>query len=181
MLISIMAFGSSCGENKNESESVEVAEEKNEEKFDDGKMEDDREFLVKAASGGLMEVELGKMAQTQGASAEVKKFGQQMVTDHSKANEELKTIAANKNITVPSTPGEDAQEHINELKEKRGADFDKAYMNLMVDDHQEDVNAYEKEANSGDDADIKAFAAKIVPTLKQHLDMAKTLKDKVNK
>ena len=139
----------------------------------------DRDFVMEAASGGLMEVELGNLAQTNASSAAVKQFGQQMVTDHSKANDELKSIASAKNITIPTAPSGKHQDHINELKSKKGAEFDKAYMSMMVDDHQEDVDKFQSEADNGNDAEIKAFAAKTVPILKTHLELAKTTKDKV--
>ncbi len=178
-----------CADNKQES-STEIAEEKNEEKFEDNNTmgmgdstamnsEDDREFLVAAASGGLMEVELGKLAATNAASASVKDFGKKMMDEHSKANKALMSLAASKNISVPTTPGEKHQEHINDLKTKKGTDFDLAYMSLMVDDHQQDVDAYEKEAANGKDAEIKAFASGKVPVLKGHLEMAKTTRDKI--
>ena len=100
-----------------------------------------------------------------------------MVKDHSKANEELKALAASKNITIPTTPGEKHQKHIDDLKNKKGADFDKDYIKMMVDDHEEDISKFEKEGNNGNDAQIKAFAAGKVPTLKHHLEMAKSIND----
>ena len=178
MVMATVSF-TSCGDSSEKTDTTEVAEEANEKKFDENKMEKDREFVVEAASGGLMEVELGKLAATNAASPEVKKFAAQMVSDHSAANEELKTLAASKNITIPAAPGEDHMKHINDLREKKGADFDKAYMSLMVDDHQEDVNKFEEEGNNGNDAEIKAFAAGKVATLKQHHEMAKTINDKL--
>ncbi len=178
LFIASFTFAPACNENKS-TDSTEVAENMNEKKFEDEKMEDDREFAIKAASGGLMEVELGNLAATNAASEEVKNFGNQMVTDHSKANEELKTIAAAKNISLPGAPGEDQMKHINDLKEKKGADFDKAYIDFMVDDHKEDVELYEKEANNGKDAEIKSFASGVLPTLKHHHEMAQGIKDKM--
>jgi putative membrane protein len=178
MVLAAVSF-TSCGDSTEKTDTAEVAEEANEQKFEDNKMEKDREFLVEAASGGLMEVELGKLAAANAASPEVKKFGAQMVTDHTKANEELKALAASKNVTIPAAPGEDHMKHINDLREKKGADFDKAYMSLMVDDHQEDVNKYEEQGNNGNDAEIKAFAAGKVATLKKHHEMSKTLNDKL--
>lgn len=177
MVLAVVSF-TSCGESTEKTDTTEVSEEANENKFED-KMEKDHEFLVEAASGGLMEVELGKLAAANAASAEVKQFAAQMVTDHTKANEELKTLAAAKNVTIPAAPGEDHMKHINDLREKKGADFDKAYMSLMVDDHQEDVNKFEEQGNNGNDVEIKAFAAGKVATLKQHHEMAKTLNDKL--
>lgn len=178
MLAAILFFGSACNSNNTgKDDSKEVAEEKNEQKFDDNKQEDDREFAVEAASGGLMEVELGKLAQKNASSSKVKEFGQTMVNDHSKANEELKTLAATKNISLPPTPGGKHQDHINELTGKTGAEFDKAYIDMMVDDHEEDVKKFQQEAEKGKDPEIKAFAAGKVPTLTHHLEMAKAIKD----
>ncbi|MGI8581154.1 MAG: DUF4142 domain-containing protein [Chitinophagaceae bacterium] len=171
-----LTFGIGC-KNEQKEDSTEVAEEKNEKKQDSTnteKLEDDQEFVVKAASGGLMEVELGKIAAQNAASAKVKAFGQRMVKDHSKANDELKAIASAKNISIPATPGEDHQKHIDNLKAKKGAEFDKDYIDMMVNDHEEDIKNFEKEASDGKDAKIKAFAQSKVPILKQHLEMARS-------
>ena len=143
----------------------------------DTSMAADREFVMEAASGGLMEVALGKIAATNASSAKVKEFGTMMVTDHTKANTELKAVAATKNITVPTTPNEKHQKHIDELKAKKGAEFDKAYVDMMVDDHKEDISKFETEANNGKDADIKAFASKTLPVLNKHLQHVQGLKD----
>jgi putative membrane protein len=172
----LLSLNIACGNEKKDS--TEIAEEKNEQKAgSETKTEDDNEFAVEAASGGLMEVELGQYAAANAASAKVKEFGQRMVTDHSKANEEMKTLAASKNITLPTTPGEKHQKHIDELKQKKGAEFDKAYMSMMVDDHEEDVKKFQDEANNGKDAEIKAFAAGKVAILREHLQMAKSIHD----
>lgn len=135
----------------------------------DTSMAADRTFIMDAASGGLMEVELGRTASTNAASPRVKEFGRMMVTDHTKANTELKGVAAKKNVTVPPTPAEKQQNHINDLKDKKGADFDKAYVDMMVDDHKEDISKFEDEAKNGKDADVKAFATKTLPVLHKHL------------
>jgi len=147
----------------------------------DTSMADDRDFVMEAASGGLMEVTLGNLAKTNAASAQVKEFGAMMVTDHTKANNELKAVAAKKNITLPETPMEKQQKHIDELKTKKGADFDKAYVDLMVDDHKEDVSKFQDEANKGNDADVKAFAAKTLPVLQKHLDHIQKIQDATKK
>jgi putative membrane protein len=141
----------------------------------------DRDFVLEAASGGLMEVALGKLAQTNASSSQVKEFGRMMVTDHTKANTELKSVAAKKNITVSATPLEKQQKHIDELKEKKGAEFDKAYVDLMVDDHKEDISKFQDEANKGNDSDIKAFAAKTLPVLTKHLDHVQKIQEAVKK
>jgi putative membrane protein len=172
-------FAVACNDS-DKTDSTEVADDKNEQMADStgtAKMEDDHEFMVEAASGGLMEVQLGQLAATNASSGAVKEFGAMMVKDHGTANEELKALAAQKNITLPSTPGNDHQHHIDNLTGKKGADFDKEYMSMMVDDHQEDINKFEEASREAKDADVKAFATKTLPILKQHLEKAKTIKD----
>ncbi len=143
---------------------------------DDG-MTKDQHFAMEAASGGLMEVELGNIAATNASSAKVKEFGNMMVTDHSKANDELKSIAAAKSITLPASPMPEQQKMIDELKEKKGADFDKAYMDMMEEDHKEDISKFEEESNNGNDAELKAFATKALPVLNKHLESVKSIRD----
>jgi putative membrane protein len=176
-----LLFVLACNTSPKQEDSVEVAEEKNEQKTDTmqrpGQMENDNEFIVKAASGGLMEVQLGEMAAKQATTTAVKEFARMMVTDHAKVNEELKALAATKNITIPTTPGEDHMDHINKMRDKTGTNFDKDYMNLMVDDHKDDVDDFEKAARDSKDPDVKAFAAKYAPALRGHLEKAKSVKD----
>lgn len=137
----------------------------------------DEEFAMKAAEGGMMEVMMGELAQKNGASGEVKDFGKMMVTDHSKANDELKALAAQKNINLPSTLGNEKQDKYNDLAKKTGKDFDKDYIDLMVKDHEHDIDEFQEEADKGNDPDIKAFAAKTLPTLQHHYDRIKQIRD----
>ena len=162
-------------------DSIEIAEEQNEEKLASDDAEDDADFMVKAASGGMLEVELGKIALEKASSPQVKKFAQQMVDDHTKANEELKALAAKKNITLPSTPGDEAQEHINDLAKYSGVKFDKEYMELMNKDHQEDLDLFSEAANDAEDPEVKAFAAKTLPVLKNHHQMVDQVEDATDK
>lgn len=141
----------------------------------------DQGFIMDAASGGLMEVELGKTTSANAASAKVKQFGQMMVTDHTKANTELKAVAAKKNVTVPPAPAQEQQDHINDLKTKKGAEFDKAYVDMMVDDHKEDISKFEDEAKNGKDADVKAFAAKTLPVLRKHMAAIQVIQNGMKK
>jgi putative membrane protein len=141
----------------------------------------DNTFVTKAAVGGMAEVELGKLAQQRASSDAVKDFGKRMETDHSKANEELKTTAANKGITLPTTLDAKHQATMDRLSKLNGAAFDRTYMQEMVKDHREDVAEFQKEANSGDDPDVKAFAGKTLPTLQEHLKMAEETDAKVKK
>lgn len=187
VLALFLGYGCSTDKSNTNTDSVEVAEDSNEAKEDSamtGTMEDKHEegseFLVKAASGGMMEVELGKLAQQKASNADVKAFGNQMVTEHGKANAELKALAAAKNISIPATPGEDHQKHITDLTALNGAEFDKKYMELMLEDHKEDIELFEDATKDNEaDADVKAFAQKTLPTLKMHLDMAQKANDKV--
>lgn len=178
-----LAFMLSLGacNKKHSDDSKEVAEEQNEAKFEDTNKEDDTEFAVAAADGGMLEVQLGELAQTNGSSPQVKELGKMMVADHSKANEELKALAAQKNITLPQTLGDKCQKKYNDLLEKKGEDFDKAYTKAMVDDHDEDLDKFKKEADKGNDPDLKAWASGKVSTLEHHLEMSKAAKEAVHK
>ncbi len=130
---------------------------------------DDAKFATEAVSGGIAEVLLGKLAQEKGSSDKVKNFGTMMVTDHSKANDELKTLALSKNITLPVTPDTDEQKHIDDLSKKTGADFDNVYTSMMIDDHKNDIKLFEDAEKNLKDTTLKAFATKTLPTLKLHL------------
>ncbi len=132
----------------------------------------DKTFVMKAAQGGLAEVELGKLATDKGQSDDVKKFGQKMVDDHTKANDQLKSVAQQKNIALPTEPSSKDKAFKDKLSNLSGAQFDKMYMQHMVMDHKKDVAEFQKEANSGKDQDLKNFAQQTLPTLQEHLKMA---------
>lgn len=134
----------------------------------------DKSFAEHAAIGGIAEVEMGKLAQQKAASDQVKQFGQKMVDDHSKANDELKQVASAKGLTLPTDLDAKHKSKLDKLEKLSGAQFDKAYMDDMVADHKKDVSDFEKEAKSGKDSDIKGFASKTLPTLQEHLKMAET-------
>lgn len=135
-------------------------------------------FTVDAASGGMAEVALGKFAMEHGKSGRVKAFGSMMVTDHTKVNNELKALAIRKNITLPNVPSNNAQRHMEKLMSKRGNDFDKSYMSMMLDDHKADVADFLKTSKECKDPDIKNFAIKTLPVLLVHLDSAKAITGK---
>lgn len=135
----------------------------------------DHNFLMDAAMGGMMEVELGKLATTNGASDAVKQFGQRMVDDHSKANAELMSLATTKGITLPTELDEKHRAHVAKLTSLTGADFDREYSKMMLSDHKKDVSEFEKESTRGADADLKMFATNTLPTLREHLQMANAL------
>jgi len=130
-------------------------------------------FARDAAQGGMEEVELGKIAVRNASSDAVKQFGQRMADDHSKAGIELKSWAATENVKLPA--GIDAKQSalVRRLSGMRSAELDRAYMRDMVKDHENDIAQFQKEASSGSDRDLQGFASKTLPTLRDHLRMAK--------
>ena len=134
----------------------------------------DKTFVQKAAVGGIAEVEMGKMAQQKASNDQVKQFGSRMVEDHSRANDELKKIASGKGIALPTELDAKHKAKMDKMQKLSGAQFDRAYMDDMVADHKEDVAEFKKQASSGKDSDLKAFAAKTLPTLADHLKMAQS-------
>ena len=140
----------------------------------------DRKFMEKAAQGGMAEVKLGELATQKAQSDDVKKFGQRMVDDHSKANEQLKQVASTKGVTLPTETDKSSQHEYDKLSRMSGARFDREYMDHMVSDHKKDISEFEKEAKSGKDADVKQFASSTLPVLQEHLQLAQSA-DKVAK
>jgi putative membrane protein len=142
--------------------------------------EDDAEFATKAGVGGMAEVDFSKIALSKTTDNEIKAFADMMVNDHGKANEELKTIATEKNITLPVALDQDHQKKLNELNGLSGKDFDKAYVKAMVDGHEKTYNLLEEQQKDGDDKALVDFAAKTLPIVKGHLEMIKKISDRVN-
>jgi putative membrane protein len=135
----------------------------------------DAAFLKDAGEGGMDEVKLGQLAQQNGVNEHVKKFGQHMVDDHSKMNNELQALAARKNVTMPTDISVLQHASYKLLSTKSGEGFDKSYISSMVKDHEDDIAAFRKEASEGTDADVKALASKALPTLEEHLRMAQDI------
>ncbi len=129
----------------------------------------DEEFVVKAASGGLFEVESSKLAKDAAANPEVKKFAEKMIADHGKANQELMDVAKKANLGVPAKMTEDHQKLFDRVKGVRGQEFDAAYLDAQVKAHTEAVTLFEKGSQGLKNADLKAFAEKTLPTIKEHL------------
>jgi len=138
-------------------------------------------FTTKAAQGGMSEVQLGNLALAKGQSADVKLFAQQMITEHTKANNDLKEIAAKKSVALPTDTNNAQKSLMEKLSALSGAEFDKEYVKAMVEDHEKDVEEFKAQAESGTDEDIKAFAAKNLPTLQSHLDMIKGIQNRMMK
>ena len=134
---------------------------------------EDIEFVLDAAKGGMAEVELGRLAVEHAKNDEVKKFAQRMVDDHTKAGDQLKSIAESKGIKLPSEMEAKDRALMNRLQKLNGAAFDRAYMQAMVSDHVEAVSEFKKEANGGRDPQVKSFASTTLPTLEEHLQHAR--------
>ncbi len=138
------------------------------------------DFMMAAAHGGMAEVEMGKLAVQKAVDPEVRKFGQLMVDDHSRVNSGLKALAERKSLTLPADLGKH-QPDLDKLKNLSGAEFDKAYVKLMLDDHEDDVSEFQSQADKSADADVKAFAAKTVPVLKKHLESIRSIAERILK
>ena len=139
----------------------------------------DRKFMEEAAKGGLAEVQMGQLAKDHGMSDEVKSFGSRMVTDHGKANDELKSLASSKGVTLPTDLDKKHKDKMDKLAKLQGPDFDRAYMKDMVSDHKKDVSEFKKESKKAKDADLQKFASSTLPTLEEHLAMAQKTHDVV--
>jgi putative membrane protein len=133
----------------------------------------DQKFVAEAAAGGTAEVELGKLATERATNPDVKSFGQRMVDDHSKAGTELKELAASKKIALRTDLDPKEKALRDRLMKLQGPAFDRAYMDAMVKDHETDVRAFQQESKSGGDPEIKAWAQKTLPTLEEHLRIAR--------
>lgn len=139
----------------------------------------DKNFLTKSAEGGLTEVELGQIAQQKGSSEEVKQFGAQMASEHSKVNEELKDIAQKKGVNVPGKLDARHQATVDRFNKLSGRNFDRAYIHAMVKDHKEDEAEFRKASTSAQDPDVKAFAGKTLTVIQGHLNRVENLQSKL--
>ena len=141
-----------------------------------GISEGDRKFVAQAVSSGMAEVEITKHTMDKAASAEVQKMAAHLHKDHTHANQELLRIAAQKGMSVPSAPSDDKRAEIDKLLALRGADLDRAVIDKLAAAHRDSIKRYEQQAKDGADADLKAFAAKTAPTLREHLKMVEGIK-----
>jgi len=177
--------------NTTERDPMEAAEDANEDKIENNDAmanstsddkEDDAEFMMKAAASGMFELQASELALQKASSQSVKDFAKKMKDDHTKANSELKALAAKKNITLPTSLDKEHLDKIEDLREETGTDFDSEYMEAMHKAHEKDVKLFEDISEEDDvDAEVKAFASKTLPTLRSHNDMAETKKEAAQK
>jgi putative membrane protein len=179
--LSLFLGVTSCKNEAKETDTKEAAEDANDAAFEQNDArEDDSEFLVAAAETDLMEIEIGKLAQSKGTDQGVKDFGKMLVADHTKSANDTKPFAERLNVTLPTAITEKGKEHYNELNEqKTGMDFDMKFADMMVKGHEEAVGKMEKASTDANDAEVRAWAAGMVPTLKMHLEHAKTLQEQL--
>jgi len=185
-LLCLLAALPSCNNSGSNKDAVEKADSANEKKLDSSSGtpsttvantidQETADFMVKAADGGMEEVQMGKVANEKAVSQRVKNFGAMMVEDHSKANDELKGLAAQKNVTLPKEMADEHKKDIENVQKKTGKNFDKEYIEMMVDDHQKDIDEFEKASKNTKDTDVKMWVDKTLPVLRKHLDSAKAI------
>jgi len=141
----------------------------------------DKSFIQDAYQDGLAEVATAQLVEGKATNANVKAFAEKIVTDHTAANSELKTLADNKKVSVAAEPSMVSKGKSKMLDMKSGADFDKAYIDSMITDHKKDIEAFEKEVTHGKDQDLKNFASKTLPSLKAHLSAAEAIQGQIGK
>jgi putative membrane protein len=141
----------------------------------------DASFMVNAASGAMLEVQLGQLAQTQSRNERVKQFGTMMIKDHKEGGEKLKAMASSQKITLPDSVSNRQQKEIERLQKMKGVAFDEAYINRMVDDHKKDIREFEEQAKNGTNEAVKAFARGQLLMLYKHLDSAVSIQKVVPK
>lgn len=180
-LVATFFLIASCSNNQNMKDTKAVAEEQNEAKFDDKKQSKDAQFLVDAAEMNLKQIQLGRLAQQKGETADVKKLGEIMEDAHTKSQKEITALAKTKRISIPSSPTNDSKDAHNYLEKKSGNAFDIAYADMMVRVQIDAMNTFEKASNDSNDPEIKIWASTSLPQMRSHLDRSiacqKTLAD----
>ena len=178
---------SSCSENKTV-DSEEVAEQQNMDKLSTGEkaivvIDNDNgdKFLMKAAEIQLEAISLGKLAQQKGTNAHVKELGKMMEEGHTKTLNELTALAQSKSVSIPTSITEDSQDAYNKLEGKTGNDFGKDYSAMMVDQHEDAIDLFEKASADSEDPEIKAWSSQKLPGLRTHLEHAKACKEECDK
>jgi putative membrane protein len=161
-------------------DSKDIAEDQNDDRFDN-KMEKDADFAVTAAEDNMFEVKVAQLAETNASSSEVKSFAKAIIADHNKVSEELRALAASEDITLPVSLSDRCQRKYDDISGKSGREFDEKFADLMVKDHKDVVDNFKKEADKGEDPEIKSFAARNVSSFEHHLAQAQALEDVVKR
>lgn len=136
-------------------------------------------FIAKAAQGGVAEIQLGQLAHTRATNPDLKNFASRLVLDHTKTNNELNQLASRKGLAMPRELSSEHKVLVDKLTQLPNPEFDRAYADAMIADHQKDVDLYKKQAESGTDPDVKAFAVQTLPSLQEHLKMSQEVRAKL--
>ena len=171
----------SCKQEPKQEDPKEVAEEINEDKFANDEVEDDADYLADAAEIHFCEIEIGKLALQKGTSADVKKYAQTLITDHTKSLEELQALANKKTITLPTAISEDGKEKYDKLNKESGTEFDRKFIDLVSEGHEKAVDKMTEIAQKATDPDIKLWTSRQTSTLTAHHEEAKKLKENFDK
>lgn len=178
LFFAAVLFAGCKGNSNGDRNGVDSAMDINNQKIDDSVTavgNNEAEFMVKAANGGMTEVQAAKIAQQKATNDDVKKFADKMVTDHSKLNDQLKDLAGKLNITIPAAIDADSQSMIDKLNNAKSKDFNKTYMDMMVDAHNKDVDLFQKAAADVANPEVNSFITSALPTLQSHQQMAKQI------
>ena len=177
LLAGMMIIGCKGGGNADRN-GVDSAMDINDQKIDDSTTAvatNEADFLVKAANGGMTEVQAGQIAQEKATNDDVKKFGAKMVEDHTKLNDQLKSLASKLNVTIPTAIDGNSKSMIDKLNNAKSVDFNKTYMDMMVEDHNKDVDLFQKIAGNAANPEIHDFVTNALPILQSHQQMAKKI------
>lgn len=177
-ILSFVLF--SCNSN-DQKDPKDIADEKNDKKMENTKMADDAGFVTDVADGGMLEIKLGELAQTKASLVIVKDLAKMLISDHTKANNELAEAARKSNISMATGLSADRQKKYDDLAAKTGIDFDKEYTDLLKSAHEKTIKKLEEEIAGGHNADIKAWATTTLPVIKHHAEMVAQVYDKVRK
>jgi len=187
LFIGCLGIFAACNSSSTNQDSVDSAQNINDNMLPDSNSsamatapasQEDAQWAIEVANAGMTEVELSKLAQTKAMNPRLKSFADMMVTDHTAASDKLKQLAGTKSIALPGTLSDDSKKKLEDLNKKSGKDFDKAYMNDMLDGHKNAVEKFQKGSADLQDADLKNFASTTLPTLQMHQDSIKAIAGK---
>jgi putative membrane protein len=181
-LASLVAIASSCNDARREQDqdSNEVAEEANDEKFEDKDAEKDADWVAEVVAANYAEIKMAQLASQRSSNAEVKNIAKMLEADHTKALNELKSLAQTKAITVPVEEKDDAKKDLEKMRSEDAKDFDSKWLNKMEDEHEKDIKKFENESEKSKDAELKSWAEKTLPHLRMHLEKVKACKDNMD-
>ncbi len=169
----------SCNDARKEQDSNEIAEEANDEKFEDNQAEKDAHFVEEVVASNYAEIKLAELANQRSRNTEVKEIAKMLQTDHSGALNELKTLAQTKSISVPVEETDEAKRKMDNFTTESGEDFDKKWCKEMIDKHEDTIDKFEKRLENTEDAELKAWISKTLPTLRTHHGRLKACHEKI--